>query len=156
MIRKVIGLLSLLLCCVNAELLVRHAAFFVGAGEVIRDVDHLTLTSHQPTSMSVRARGKVSEQVCKISFQFFHFQSTPRCLVIGGCGFLGRHLVERLLDKEYGVAIFDVRRDFDDERVDVFVGDLCSREVTVSRDKLRGQKTSLRMRVESSSGFVRN
>ncbi len=52
-----------------------------------------------------------------------------RCLVIGGCGFLGRHIVEKLLERGYAVSVFDVRSTFENERVSFFVGDLCKREV---------------------------
>ena len=51
------------------------------------------------------------------------------CLVIGGGGFLGRHIVEKLLEKGYGVHVFDIRTTFDDEQVAFFVGDLCKKEV---------------------------
>ncbi|ESO89403.1 hypothetical protein LOTGIDRAFT_125131, partial [Lottia gigantea] len=51
-----------------------------------------------------------------------------RCLVIGGCGFLGRHLLEKLLERGYEVQAFDVRKSFDDDRIKVFVGDLCKKE----------------------------
>ncbi|KAI0208071.1 Sterol-4-alpha-carboxylate 3-dehydrogenase, decarboxylating [Lamellibrachia satsuma] len=50
------------------------------------------------------------------------------CLVIGGGGFLGRHIVEKLLEKGYGVHVFDIRTTFDDEQVAFFVGDLCKKE----------------------------
>jgi len=51
------------------------------------------------------------------------------CLVIGGGGFLGRHIVEKLLEKGYGVHVFDIRRTFEDKQVEFFVGDLCKKEV---------------------------
>ena len=53
------------------------------------------------------------------------------CLVIGGGGFLGRHIVERLLEKGYAVQVFDIRSTFDDEQVKFFVGDLCKKEVRI-------------------------
>eukprot|EP00118_Oscarella_pearsei_P026105 m.309399 g.309399 ORF g.309399 m.309399 type:complete len:354 (+) comp46340_c0_seq1:37-1098(+) len=56
-------------------------------------------------------------------------RKTKTCIVIGGCGFLGRHLVEKLLDKGYTVSVFDIRQSFVEERVSFFVGDLCSSEI---------------------------
>lgn len=50
--------------------------------------------------------------------------------MVGGCGFLGRHIVEELLEKGYRVNVFDIRRSFEDDRVTFFVGDLCKKEVT--------------------------
>lgn len=50
------------------------------------------------------------------------------CLVIGGGGFLGRHLVEKLLEKRYIVSVFDVRDTFADDRVKFHVGDLCNKK----------------------------
>lgn len=50
------------------------------------------------------------------------------CLVIGGGGFLGRHLVEKLLDRGYAVSVFDVRQTFTDDNVKFFMGDLCNKE----------------------------
>eukprot|EP00057_Strongylocentrotus_purpuratus_P013970 XP_011668444.1 PREDICTED: sterol-4-alpha-carboxylate 3-dehydrogenase, decarboxylating [Strongylocentrotus purpuratus] len=49
-----------------------------------------------------------------------------RCLVIGGCGFLGRHIVEALLAKGHTVNAFDIRKTFENEKVKFFIGDLCS------------------------------
>ncbi|PWA23411.1 hypothetical protein CCH79_00005891 [Gambusia affinis] len=37
-------------------------------------------------------------------------QGSKRCAVIGGCGFLGRHLVEKLLDRGFSVSVFDIRQ----------------------------------------------
>ncbi|CAG5119899.1 unnamed protein product [Candidula unifasciata] len=51
-----------------------------------------------------------------------------KCLIIGGCGFLGRHLCEGLLEKGCSVQVFDVRTTFEDSRVKFFVGDLCKKE----------------------------
>ncbi|KAI9346995.1 3beta-hydroxysteroid dehydrogenase [Obelidium mucronatum] len=46
-------------------------------------------------------------------------------IVIGGCGFLGRRIVELLLERgEVNVAVFDMRRTFDNDRVQFFVGDI--------------------------------
>lgn len=39
-------------------------------------------------------------------------QQKPKCLVTGGAGFLGRHVVDALVPK-YDVAIFDVRESGD-------------------------------------------
>ena len=57
-----------------------------------------------------------------------YFQG-KKCAVIGGCGFLGRHIVEKLLERGYTVNVFDIRSTFDDERISFFVGDLCNKEV---------------------------
>ncbi|BFZ14635.1 hypothetical protein BsWGS_17674 [Bradybaena similaris] len=51
-----------------------------------------------------------------------------KCLIIGGCGFLGRHLCEALLDKGCSVQVFDIRKTFEDSRVKFFEGDLCKKE----------------------------
>ena len=51
--------------------------------------------------------------------------------MIGGGGFLGRHIVERLLEKGYAVQVFDIRSTFVDEQVKFFVGDLCKKEVRI-------------------------
>ena len=53
-----------------------------------------------------------------------------RCTVIGGCGFLGQHMVEQLLARGYAVNVFDIRQGFDNPRVQFFLGDLCSQQVT--------------------------
>lgn len=50
-------------------------------------------------------------------------------MVVGGGGFLGRHIVEGLLDKGYRVNVFDIRETFKDDRVKFFVGDLCNKQV---------------------------
>jgi sterol-4alpha-carboxylate 3-dehydrogenase (decarboxylating) len=50
-------------------------------------------------------------------------------LVIGGCGFLGRNIVDQLLARgEKKVAVFDLRQTFEDSRVEFFIGDLTKLE----------------------------
>ncbi|KAJ3588258.1 hypothetical protein NHX12_011852 [Muraenolepis orangiensis] len=51
--------------------------------------------------------------------------SSKRCAVIGGSGFLGRHLVERLLERGYAVAVFDIRQTYELPGVTFHLGDLC-------------------------------
>jgi nucleoside-diphosphate-sugar epimerase len=47
-------------------------------------------------------------------------------LVIGGCGFLGRHIVETLLARgEQAVAVFDLVQRHHDKNVQFFTGDMC-------------------------------
>ncbi|KAG9478325.1 sterol-4-alpha-carboxylate 3-dehydrogenase, decarboxylating [Eleutherodactylus coqui] len=53
--------------------------------------------------------------------------ASKKCAVIGGSGFLGQHMVERLLDKGYSVNVFDIRQGLENERVQFFIGDLCSK-----------------------------
>ena len=55
-----------------------------------------------------------------------------RCTVIGGGGFLGRHIVQGLLSKGYQVNVFDIRRTFDDDRISFFEGNLCLKEVSLT------------------------
>jgi sterol-4alpha-carboxylate 3-dehydrogenase (decarboxylating) len=48
-------------------------------------------------------------------------------LVIGGCGFLGRHIVEQLLARgERAVAVFDLVQRHNDKNVQFFTGDICN------------------------------
>ncbi|XP_075428794.1 sterol-4-alpha-carboxylate 3-dehydrogenase, decarboxylating isoform X3 [Ascaphus truei] len=54
--------------------------------------------------------------------------ASKKCTVIGGSGFLGQHMVERLLDKGYSVNVFDIRQGFKNEQVQFFIGDLCSKK----------------------------
>ncbi|KAM9310547.1 sterol-4-alpha-carboxylate 3-dehydrogenase, decarboxylating [Pholidichthys leucotaenia] len=54
--------------------------------------------------------------------------SRKRCAVIGGSGFLGRHLVEKLLDRGYSVSVFDIRQSFQLPGVIFHQGDLCDRQ----------------------------
>ncbi len=51
-----------------------------------------------------------------------------RCLVTGGSGFLGRHLVQQLLDSgRWDVTVFDIRPLEGEERATCVVGDLRKR-----------------------------
>lgn len=59
-------------------------------------------------------------------------QSSKRCAVIGGSGFLGRHLVEKLLDKGYTVSVFDIRQSYELPGVTFHQGDLCDKQVSLS------------------------
>ena len=54
------------------------------------------------------------------------------CLVIGGGGFLGRHLVEELLERKWKVRVFDIKQTFEDYNVEFFVGDLCDKKVLIN------------------------
>ncbi len=56
-------------------------------------------------------------------------QSSKRCAVIGGSGFLGRHLVEKLVDRGYTVSVFDIRQSFELPGVTFHQGDLCDKQV---------------------------
>ncbi len=53
--------------------------------------------------------------------------SKTRCLVTGGCGFLGLHLVRQLLeDGRFEVSVFDVRPTDVPKGAHMIVGDLRS------------------------------
>lgn len=56
-------------------------------------------------------------------------QSNKRCAVIGGSGFLGRHLVEKLLERGYSVCVFDIRQSYELPGVTFHQGDLCDKQV---------------------------
>ena len=51
-------------------------------------------------------------------------------VVVGGCGFLGRHLVEGLVARGYRVRAFDLRTTFTQEGVEFHTGNLCQKEVS--------------------------
>ena len=51
-------------------------------------------------------------------------------VVIGGCGFLGRHLVEGLVERGYSVRVFDLHVSFNQEGVEFYTGNLCKKEVS--------------------------
>jgi sterol-4alpha-carboxylate 3-dehydrogenase (decarboxylating) len=51
-----------------------------------------------------------------------------RCLVIGGSGFLGQHLVEELLVRGHVVSVFDLRSTFHNENVKFYTGNLCNKQ----------------------------
>lgn len=48
--------------------------------------------------------------------------------MIGGSGFLGRHLVEKLLDRGYSVSVFDIRQSYELPGVSFHQGDLCDEQ----------------------------
>ncbi|XP_041076950.1 sterol-4-alpha-carboxylate 3-dehydrogenase, decarboxylating-like [Polyodon spathula] len=52
---------------------------------------------------------------------------SKKCAVIGVSGFLGHHLVEKLLEKGYAVNVYDICQGFHNNRV-TFLGDLCCKE----------------------------
>lgn len=66
-------------------------------------------------------------------------QAGKKCTVIGGSGFLGRHMVEKLLDKGYSVNVFDIQKGFDNDRVQFFLGDLCNKEVQTTENCVDGK-----------------
>lgn len=49
--------------------------------------------------------------------------------MIGGSGFLGRHLVETLVDRGYSVSVFDIRQSYELPGLTFHLGDLCDRQV---------------------------
>ncbi|MEQ2172658.1 hypothetical protein GOODEAATRI_023353 [Goodea atripinnis] len=61
----------------------------------------------------------------------FLSQSSKRCAVIGGSGFLGKHLVEKLLDRGYSVSVFDIRQSYELPGVTFHQGDLCDKQKLV-------------------------
>ena len=72
---------------------------------------------------------------CAYAYCVCHPQA-KLCTVIGGCSFLGRHLVEQLLARSYHVNVFDIKQTFEDEQVEFFVGDLFKKEVRKCLKKL--------------------
>ncbi|ORX97332.1 sterol-4-alpha-carboxylate 3-dehydrogenase, decarboxylating [Basidiobolus meristosporus CBS 931.73] len=48
------------------------------------------------------------------------------CLVIGGEGFVGKDLVNQLMERQWKVKIFDIVKTTDHKEAEYFVGDLCS------------------------------
>lgn len=66
-------------------------------------------------------------------------QAGKKCTVIGGSGFLGQHMVEKLLDKGYSVNVFDIQKGFDNDRVQFFLGDLCNKEVQTTENCVDGK-----------------
>ena len=47
-------------------------------------------------------------------------RSSKTCLVVGGGGFLGRHLVEELLQRKWTVRVFDIRQTFQDPAIEFY------------------------------------
>ncbi|KAL2077822.1 hypothetical protein ACEWY4_027326 [Coilia grayii] len=58
--------------------------------------------------------------------------SSKRCAVIGGSGFLGRHLVENLLERGYTVTVFDIQRRYELPGVVFHEGDLCNKQALLA------------------------
>ena len=52
-------------------------------------------------------------------------------LVIGGGGFLGRHLLEDLSERGHQAACYDIRQTFEDKRFPFHVGDISDTGVRV-------------------------
>lgn len=53
-------------------------------------------------------------------------------LVIGGGGFLGQHLVSRLIDDGWSVRVFDITPHWKGkEAIDYIKGDLCDPKVSI-------------------------
>lgn len=71
-------------------------------------------------------------------------QSNKRCAVVGGSGFLGRHLVEKLLDRGYSVSVFDIRQSYELPGVTFHQGDLCDKQVRLSV-RFKAQKWGLNL-----------
>ena len=63
-----------------------------------------------------------------VQLMFLCFIYWQVAVVIGGCGFLGRHLVEGLVARGYRVRVFDLRATFTQEGVEFHTGDLCKKE----------------------------
>ncbi|KAL6055654.1 erg26, C-3 sterol dehydrogenase [Balamuthia mandrillaris] len=52
-------------------------------------------------------------------------QEKKRVLVVGGCGFLGRYIVEELLSRGEEVVVFDIRESWKDDRFTFVQGSIC-------------------------------
>lgn len=66
--------------------------------------------------------------------QFNVVGSNPvqNCMVIGGAGFLGQHLVEDLMAKGYNVSVMDIREPSIVKNVKFYKGDICDKEVSLN------------------------
>ena len=90
----------------------------------------------QKISDFMKIEGVVTAMISEYPFKVtnlncvFYCRKKMKCTVIGGCGFLGRHLVEDLLEKGYNVNVFDIKTTFQDEKVTFFTGNLCVQEVS--------------------------
>ncbi|KAF0979809.1 hypothetical protein FDP41_000962 [Naegleria fowleri] len=66
--------------------------------------------------------------------QFNVVGSNPvqNCMVIGGAGFLGQHLVEDLMAKGYNVSVMDIREPSIVKNVKFYKGDICDKETVLN------------------------
>ena len=81
-----------------------------------------------------------------------HRKQATACLVIGGSGFLGQHLVRQLLDSgEWDVTVFDVRGGAD-QRSRLIVGDLRDQQQVI--DACKGALPTAEVSVLASRPMV--
>ncbi len=57
---------------------------------------------------------------------------SEHCLVVGGCGFLGKHLAEQLLKRGHRVSVFDIRKTFENASIKFFIGNLVDQAVRLA------------------------
>ncbi|KIJ55132.1 hypothetical protein M422DRAFT_73219 [Sphaerobolus stellatus SS14] len=62
------------------------------------------------------------------------------CLVIGGCGFLGRHIVEALVARGIPVAVFDLVQRHFDTNIQFFTGDISDEVALANAIRKSGAK----------------